>query len=585
MPKLLSQISPSGSWIRDLVLSVVLVGYYYRSLLLAGIDTHLLDHFDQKSFIWSLEWLHHATFGTGSLHDLLNTNIFYPHKGTGAWSDMILGFIPLYSFFRFFSDNLILCLNSIALSLAFLSCLGMLRIGRIITGQASIIAPIIGCIGLITTGQEGHIQMKSAALVTWMAVSVLKYSETGKPRYLAFTCVLWALLFHSSIYLFLMTSYLSLLVIVSALMLNPATTYRWLQTAFIKLLSPRITLCCALAISTIAMAVVKYLQAKELQGTYSLDEAVTYSGRLLSLFDAPNASFLFKPLYSDWGSHEAKLMFGILTMFLVITGVALPATEHEGRRVPTHVLKLVGGLAIICFVLAMGPYEKISFLNGSKVPLPGWIFWSYLPGFSAMRVAGRFATIGVLAIALLAEVGFRRALTLSKSNLNRGIVATAAVALVAVEQASVLPTYPISLISHPRFYTSLNQQLPPDAVLVELPLTLPNHFENINWFLEQELSSTLHWRRLLIGYSSKTSPELSQAISLWSSARGDNTQTTAFLDYLKDLRITHIILNTDLMSPSMLESARNYLRRHGATAPIFERKNKEVWELGSGEIR
>lgn len=584
MPKHVNHILPSRDWVRDIFLAVALVAYYYRDLLSAGVGTHLLDHFDQKSFIWSLEWLNHSVVGSGNIKDLLNSNIFYPHKGTGAWSDMILGFIPLYSLFRLFSENLILCLNLIALSLTFLSCLGMLRLGRILTGQASIIAPVIGCIGLISTGQEGHIQMKSAALITWMALSVLRYHETGKSRYLAGACVLWGLLFHSSIYLFLMTSYLSLLLLASSLVVAPARTYRWLLSAFSKLRSPRIALCCALVTSTIAVAVVQYLRAKELQGTYSLEEAVTYSGRLLSLFDAPSSSLLFKPRYSDWGSHEAKLMFGILTLFLVVAGLTLPPAASEGRRIPISTLRPIVSLALICFVLALGPYEKISFQSGTKIPLPGWLFWSYLPGFSAMRTAGRFATIGVLAIAILAEVGFRRVLGLYNSDVNRRVVAAVVVALLTVEQASVLPTYPITLISHPKFYTSLNHLLPPDAVLVELPLTLPNHFENINWFLEQELSSTLHWRRLLIGYSSKTSPELSQAVSLWNSARRDNGLADSFLNYLKALGISHIILNTDLMSPAEVESARHYLRHHGATAPIFQRKSKEVWKLAPGAI-
>jgi hypothetical protein len=323
----------------------------------------------------------------------------------------------------------------------------------------------------------------------------------------------------------------------------------------------------------------KYLEAKELQGTYSLEEAVTYSGRFLSLLDAPKASLLFKPMYSDWGSHEAKLMFGVFTAFLALAGLALPAATGEGRRVPTSLLRLVGYLALISFILALGPYEKISFQGGVKIPLPGWIFWSYLPGFSAMRVAGRFATIGVLAIAILAEVGLWRILSVYTASSKRKLVATAVVGLLTVEQASILPTYPITLISHPRFYTSLNELLPTDAVLVELPLTLPKHFENIDWFLSQELSSTRHWRRLLVGYSSKTSPELSRAVSLWNSFRRDASQADALMTYLKELRVSHVILNTDLMSSTETEKTRDYLRRQGASEPIFQRKSKELWQL------
>jgi hypothetical protein len=570
---------PCSAWLRDAILSCALVVYYYRDLFSSGLETHLLDHFDQKSFIWSLEWLHHSVFGSGTLGELLNTNIFYPHKGTGAWSDMILGFIPLYSLFRAFSDNLILCLNLIALSLTFFSCLGILRISRLLVGRAAIISPLIGCVGLITAGQEGHIQMKSVAVVVWIALAVLKYHETGRPRYLGAACVLWATLFHCSIYLFLMTSYLSLLLIISAQATAPRATYRWLCAACRSLCTPRIAMSCALALSTVGVAVMKYLEAKELQGTYTLEEAVTYSGRFLSLLDAPKASLLFKPIYSDWGSHEAKLMFGVLTAFLALAGLALPAAVSEGRRVSSSLFRLVGYLVLISFILALGPYEKISFQDGVKIPLLGWLFWSYLPGFSAMRVAGRFATIGVLAIAILAEVGFWRMLSMCTAGSKRKLVATAVVALLTVEQASILPTYPITLIPHPRFYTTLGELLPGDAVLVELPLTLPNHFENIDWFLAQELSSTRHWRRLLIGYSSKTSPELSRAVSLWIAMRRDSAQTDSLMSYLKELRVSHIILNTDLMSSTEIEKTRTYLRRQGATVPLFQRKNKEVWEL------
>ena len=568
-----------SAWTTDITLSLLLMVFYYRSLLTAGISAHLLDQFDQKSFIWSLEWLHHSTFGTGELTNLLNTNIFYPHKGTGAWSDMILGFIPLYSFFRFFTDNLVLCLNSIALSLLFLSCLGVMRIGRLITGNVSIVAPVIGCIGLVTAGQEGHIQMKSAAIVAWMAVAAIKYSQTLAPRYLTITFVLWTVLFHSSIYLFLMTTYLSLLLILVCLATHPKETFAWLRTALHKVFRPSVLLCCSAAFTTVVLALLKYLQAKELQGTYSLEEAVVFSGRILSLLDAPPTSFLYKSLYSDWGSHEAKLMVGILALFLAAASLLIPSASSECTSVPRRILSIVIWLAIICFTLALGPYEKISFLNGTHIPMPGWIFWSYLPGFSAMRVAGRFATIGVLAIAILSEVGFKRILAIAESKCTRKVIGTVTVGLLVLEQSSFIPTFPTKLIVYPKFYSSIDHQLPLNAVLVELPLILPNHFENISWFLEQELSSTLHWRRLLIGYSSKTSPELSQAIGLWNSGLADTSQMVTFLDYLNGLHVTHLVLNTDLLSTPVLNATRQYVQSKGASEPTFHRKNKEVWVL------
>jgi hypothetical protein len=107
----------------------------------------------------------------------------------------------------------------------------------------------------------------------------------------------------------------------------------------------------------------------------------------------------------------------------------------------------------------------------------------------------------------------------------------------------------------------------------------------MSWFIDQELASSIHFRKLVIGYSSKTSNELSQTVFLWSSMLADPSRQPAFFDYLTSLGVTNIILNRDLLPEAIYQSIQAELISRGAKKMLFRREQKEAWNLGVHESK
>ncbi len=569
------------SFLLDLLTALGLSLFYHRALISVGMGSHLIDHFDHRSFIWALEWLNHSTFGTGSLRSILDTNIFFPNTGTLAWSELLLGFIPLYGGIRLFVSNPVLALNLSAFVLTLSSCLAMLRLGRLVSGRFAPVAPIIASIGLISAGQEGHLHMKTVGLFMWVLLALMNFIRTRRTSYLLAAIVLFTWLFHCSVVQSLVTVYLGFFLLIAFGLIYPKDVFDLVKTGLRALFRPAsLAILLAIALPTL-FATMSYLKAKTVQGLFSLDEAVVYSGRIWSLFDPPSSSLIHPARYSDWGSHEAKLMAGYTTYFFVLLALFIPPLKQELKIKARAITPFLAIMAVICFTLALGPYEKISFASGLRIPLPGWVFWSYLPGFSVLRVAGRFGLLAAIFAGLLADLGLKRFLetTTLRSPFGKNALAAFVVVTFLFEQTTVFSPYPVTLVKNQEFYEELNKQTPKDASLVELPLVVPGHFETASYFIEQELASTSHWRRLFIGYSSKSSPEIPVAVQLWTGVAAVGVPAKPLFDYFASLGISHVVLDRSLLTPEQLERFRAELTARTGLGAVFERDSKELWKL------
>ena len=177
----------------------------------------------------------------------------------------------------------------------------------------------------------------------------------------------------------------------------------------------------------------------------------------------------------------------------------------------TRGLRAVAGsmllLLVLAFWLSLGPVVK----SGTEVldvpAIYGWLH-TYVPGYSALRVPARFASLFFVFLALLAGVGIaameRRARTL-------GQVAAAAVLIIFLTEGTPgtfqmnAPLPSPGLVAPPPPYLTPRKDLPPiyravqslptGAVLAELPF-------GDSWYdVRYMFFAATHQRRLLNGYS------------------------------------------------------------------------------------
>ena len=175
---------------------------------------------------------------------------------------------------------------------------------------------------------------------------------------------------------------------------------------------------------------------------------------------------------------------------------------------------------------------------------------------------GRFET---LRGRILRAAGGSRAAVYARPRRRHGIRARAAyaalLALVLVEQTSHSRILPVDLFPRRLIYEAIARSTPPDAVVLELPVTKTGHFENLSWWQDQMLASTLHWRKLIVGYSGHASTQSDAVRDEWMMMeRGSLAPAQMVNDALK-AGVTDFVLDTDLVPPA---SAAAPAQRAGA---------------------
>jgi hypothetical protein len=233
-----------------------------------------------------------------------------------------------------------------------------------------------------------------------------------------------------------------------------------------------------------------YLEVNRAWGAErSIEEVMGYTPDVTSLLAPPESmNALYVGLLSPLAKPPSQRLFqGLVLPLLAGAGVLWLA-----RRAPTEQRRLLGPLAGLCalaLVLALGPY-LVAFGRQTNVPLPYLAFYHLVPGWSGMRVPGRFVHLATLAGSALAGFG---ALGLAQ-RLRRppALVCAALGALFLLELGLSRPELsPAPAGPHaPRLYRWLAEARP--GPIVELPFGRGADYRAV-------LNSTAHWLPLVNG--------------------------------------------------------------------------------------
>lgn len=197
---------------------------------------------------------------------------------------------------------------------------------------------------------------------------------------------------------------------------------------------------------------------------------------------------------------------------------------------------------LFSIIMSLGPVLKIFGANirisGFPIPLPYTLFYYLFPGFTGFRTPSRFIILALLATVVL--IGFNLKPTFAKLKpKTKFIFLLLILSLLFIEADLPLTGYPVNINMHPVY--SEVKKLPPEAVILELPIKLwnmPDHeIESI-----RSLYSLQHSHRRFGGFSGFATNKwinLVEAIN----AHGLNPEN---ISDLKALGITHVISNNQL---------------------------------------
>jgi hypothetical protein len=522
--------------------------------LAAGLTRDVPGDFGDPLFTsWVIAW--DAThLGPG----WWSANIFAPHPLSLAYSEhflpQALQALPIYAL----TKNPILCYNLLFLSTFALSGLGMFLLGRELTGSAAagFVAGLAFAFAPYRIANIPHLQVLSSAWMPFVLYGLHRHFDTGRLRPLAGAAAAWLVQNLSCGYYLLFFS--PVVVLYLAWELTRRELWRDPRTLI------RVGAAIAVVLAATAPFLLPYVELRRLGfSPRSLTETRRFSADVYAYFTADPNLRLWGSIAQAWPKAEGLLFPGVTICVLAAIGAARarerkhPALQLAEIVLSAIVIALLMGFSIrlpgiritslarAMFVSAIaativvavsreareaarrfslspaGIFTTITMFAivmsfGPDVRAMGRIvadtnvyalFYNFVPGFDGVRVPARFATVGTLGLAALAALG------IAAVNRRRQVtVAAAASALMLLEALAVpipinqnstdykqsgLAPLPASIAigsAAPQVYR-FAASLPATAVLMELPLGEPA------FDIRYMFYSTLHWRRLVNGYS------------------------------------------------------------------------------------
>ncbi|KKT82081.1 MAG: hypothetical protein UW80_C0042G0002 [Microgenomates group bacterium GW2011_GWC1_44_9] len=188
-------------------------------------------------------------------------------------------------------------------------------------------------------------------------------------------------------------------------------------------------------------------------------------------------------------------------------------------------------------IMSLGPVLKIFGQNfrifGFPIPLPYALFYYLFPGFTGFRTPSRFIVLTLLAAVII--IGFYLKPLFEKLKLKtKFIFILLLLSLLLLEADLPLKGYPVNINTHP-VYEQV-KALPPEAVILELPIKLWNMPDHEIESIRSLYSLTHHHRRLggFSGFATKTWIDLVEKIN----THGLNPEN---IEKLKSFGVTHAV--------------------------------------------
>ena len=463
--------------------------------LVRHFATHLgPDPGDPFLNLWILAWGVHALW-TDPLR-LFDANIFHPVERALAFSDHLLGVLPVFAPAYLLTDSHVAAYNTVFVLSFVLSALSAFALAYHWTRAwwPSIVGGALFGFAQFRFGHLGHLQLLN---MFWAPIALIfldRFLRGGRWRDGLACTAFYSLQVLASAYLAYLTTVAVAVCVASSLVVDPQTRRRALV--------PKAVVCAAVAAAVLVPTHLAYLEVHRAWGaTRALADVVANSPDVLNYFSAPTTvnrlyTAVFRPL-AHLPTGEKWLFPGLVLPALVALGCTGTIAGMPRDRV-RRIRVLFGLLIVVAVMLSLGPRLIV---NGqrTKLYLPYAALYHLVPGWSGMRAPGRFALLAVLAAVPLATLGAWRCVAAVKrwtgsARFAPALTTAALVALVMLELgAQPLPLEPVPAgPATPAVDAWLAAHRP--GPVLHVPMT---DAESVRY----QVASTAHWQPLVNGVS------------------------------------------------------------------------------------
>ncbi|HLF25153.1 MAG TPA: hypothetical protein VJG32_02355 [Anaerolineae bacterium] len=305
------------------------------------------------------------------------------------------------------------------------------------------------------------------------------------------------------------------------------------------------------------------------------------------------AHFAFAPGYFFAPDANGDFSIGVLLPLLSL--VSIPFIRRDGRR------WLWLGIAVLCFVLALGPYIDI---GSTRLPLPYTLVHALLG--NQYRTPMRFATPGVLALAMLVALTLDSLIssrrresrhlesrhlesrrresrrresppTLSNSKLPAFIIVL--LSLLFILDYQLLRPFPITRMPDYQAYRAI-AAAPGDFTLLDIPIGVRTGFAVVGRGEYLQYYQPIHQRPIPGGYLSRLPGEITDffffdpllgALTLSQALPSQAEVDARLAQLIHDWNIGYVILHRDMLEPGRVRAFGNLFDRQ----PMLERVGEE----------
>lgn len=510
--------------------------------VLTHFGTHLGSRGSDALLVtWILAWDVHA-LATHPFR-LFDANLAYPLEHSLAFSDHLLGVLPLFAPVYLLTGNAVAGYNTVLLLSGALSAFGAFALAWWWTRRwwPAIVAGLFFGWAPLRLSQIGHLQLLTFFWAPWALLFLDRFLRARRWLDLtAFAAFYWLQVL-SSFYLGVM---LTVAVVLYAGFYAVAVDRALVGRA----MAARAAAFAAASLVVLVPFHLPYFDVhRAWDASWTSGAMVGFSADLQSYLSAPplvNDLYVavFRPV-TPAGAHERLLFPGLIVPALALLG-GLARVRSVAEAEVRRLRRVFGLVALVAFILSLGPYLVVWGVN-TRVPLPYLLLHHFVPGWSAMRVPARFAFLLLLAAVPLSALGvqvlveraaaFRPGATWRR--LAPPAVALALIALFLVELGGKPP--PLQAVPTgagvPEVYRWLARERP--GPVVELPL------DPLGRDAEYLYLSTVHWLPLVngrSGFGPSSHDEIKTVLAELPGPRGR--------EYAAALGLRALVVHTDHLS-------------------------------------
>ena len=439
-----------------------------------------VDNGDGMLSIWNVAWVA-RTLVADPLH-LFDANIFYPHRGTLAYSESNLGAgalaVPVYWATRnpYMAHNFVLLLAFV------LSATGAYYLVRYLTGDRR--AAAISAIGFAfcpyVFAHTAHIQLLMTAGLPFSLLAFHRMADkpgTGRGAALGATLAAQAVCCgYYGVFVCLMVGF--------AIVVVAAMRGLWGDGRYWR----AVGIAVAVAVLLVAPAFLPYARLQRVDGFQrDLEAALPYSASWSDyLASSSYAHAWMRSRLTGWTEVSfpgfVMVVFGVWGAWIA---------RRDRRREP---LALYGGLTVLAFWASFGPNALLYSALYNVVPMFTWL-----------RAPARFGVIVGFGLSVLAGIGISAWLR----RVRRPALMTAALVVVAVGELAMPVRMPAVPPQEPVYRVLASM---PRGAVIEMPFFYPEVglFQHSKYML----ASTAHWMPLVNGYSDYIPPDFYEHVMM-----------------------------------------------------------------------